>query len=204
MQPKFLRVLQEHEVTPVGSADSVPIDIRVIAATNKSLLDLVEKGAFRMDLYFRLNVIRIQAPALRTHKQDIPLLVENMIEKLNREMGTFVQGIEPEALNFLMKYDWPGNIRELQNYVEVAMNNATSPILTQADFVHSESFKTLVSRYSSAPKTTYNLRLLRMEFEKNIIQEVLQTTHGNKQQAAKMMGISRTVLYEKLKEHGLI
>lgn len=204
MQPKFLRVLQEHEVTPVGSADSVPIDIRVIAATNKSLLDLVEKGAFRMDLYFRLNVIRIQAPALRKHKQDIPLLVENMIEKLNREMGTFVQGIEPEALNFLMKYDWPGNIRELQNYVEVAMNNATSPILTQADFIHSESFKTLVSRYSSAPKTTYNLRLLRMEFEKNIIQEVLQTTHGNKQQAAKMMGISRTVLYEKLKEHGLI
>lgn len=84
------------------------------------------------------------------------------------------------------------------------MNNATSQILTQADFVHSESFKTLVSRYSSAPKTTYNLRLLRMEFEKNIIQEVLQTTHGNKQRAAKMMGISRTVLYEKLKEHGLI
>ena len=204
MQPKFLRVLQEHEVTPVGSADSVPIDIRVIAATNKSLLDLVEKGAFRMDLYFRLNVIRIQAPALRTHKQDIPLLVEKKKKKLNREMGTFVQGIEPEALNFLMKYDWPGNIRELQNYVEVAMNNATSPILTQADFIHSESFKTLVSRYSSAPKTTYNLRLLRMEFEKNIIQEVLQTTHGNKQQAAKLMGISRTVLYEKLKEHGLI
>ena len=203
MQPKFLRVLQEHEVTPVGSADSVPIDIRVIAATNKSLLDLVEKGEFRMDLYFRLNVIRIQAPALRTHKQDIPLLVENMINKLNLEMGTFVQGIEPAALEYLMRYDWPGNIRELQNYVEVAMNNATSPILTQKDFIHSDSIKNMVNRYASAPKNTYDLRLLRAEFEKNVIQEVLEKTHGNKQQAAKLLGISRTVLYEKLKEQGL-
>ena len=203
MQPKFLRVLQEHEVTPVGSADSVPIDIRVIAATNKSLLDLVEKGEFRMDLYFRLNVIRIQAPALRTHKQDIPLLVENMINKLNLEMGTFVQGIEPAALEYLMRYDWPGNIRELQNYVEVAMNNATSPILTQKDFIHSDSIKNMVNRYASAPKYTYDLRLLRAEFEKNVIQEVLEKTHGNKQQAAKLLGISRTVLYEKLKEQGL-
>ena len=129
----------------------MPIDIRVIAATNKSLLDLVEKGEFRMDLYFRLNVIRIQAPALRTHKQDIPLLVENMINKLNLEMGTFVQGIEPAALEYLMRYDWPGNIRELQNYVEVAMNNATSPILTQKDFIHSDSIKNMVNRYASAP-----------------------------------------------------
>lgn len=203
MQPKFLRVLQEHEVTPVGSADSVPIDIRVIAATNKSLLDLVEKGEFRMDLYFRLNVIRIHAPALRTHKQDIPLLVANMIEKLNREMGTFIRGIEPAALEYLMRYDWPGNIRELQNYVEVAMNNATSPILTQKDFIHSESIKNMVNRYAAAPKNTYDLRLLRTEFEKNVIQEVLEKTHGNKQQAAKLLGISRTVLYEKLKEQGL-
>lgn len=203
MQPKFLRVLQEHEVTPVGSADSVPVDIRVIAATNKSLLALVEKGEFRMDLYFRLNVIRIQAPPLRTHKQDIPLLVENMINKLNLEMGTFIQGIEPTALEYLMRYDWPGNIRELQNYVEVAMNNAASPILTQKDFIHSESIRNIANRYASAPKNTYDLRLLRTEFEKNVIGEVLEKTHGNKQQAAKLLGISRTVLYEKLKEQGM-
>lgn len=203
MQPKFLRVLQEHEITPVGSSESVPVDIRVIAATNVPLIKLVERNSFRMDLYFRLNVIRIEAPPLRYHKEDIPLLVENMIEKLNLEMGTFIRGIDKAALDFLMEYNWPGNIRELQNYVEVAMNNANSLILTKKDFVQTGTVREIARQYTTRTRNTYDLRVLRNEFEKNVICDVLKMTHGNKQRAAKMLGISRTVLYEKLRIYAI-
>lgn len=129
MQPKFLRVLQEMEIDPVGGEKSIPIDVRVIAASNIPLETLVEAGQFRSDLYYRLNVIRIQAPTLRERKEDLPLLVDNFIHRLNYQLGMVIEGVAPGAMDLLMDYDWPGNVRELQNAVESAMNAADSPIL---------------------------------------------------------------------------
>ena len=127
MQPKFLRVLQEMEIDPVGGEKSIPIDVRVIAASNIPLETLVEAGQFRSDLYYRLNVIRIQAPTLRERKEDLPLLVDNFIHRLNYQLGMVIEGVAPGAMDLLMDYDWPGNVRELQNAVESAMNAADSP-----------------------------------------------------------------------------
>lgn len=134
MQPKFLRVLQEMEIDPVGGEKSIPIDVRVIAASNIPLETLVEAGQFRSDLYYRLNVIRIQAPTLRERKEDLPLLVDNFIHRLNYQLGMVIEGVAPGAMDLLMDYDWPGNVRELQNAVESAMNAADSPILRRRDF----------------------------------------------------------------------
>ena len=122
------------EIDPVGGEKSIPIDVRVIAASNIPLETLVEAGQFRSDLYYRLNVIRIQAPTLRERKEDLPLLVDNFIHRLNYQLGMVIEGVAPGAMDLLMDYDWPGNVRELQNAVESAMNAADSPILRRRDF----------------------------------------------------------------------
>ncbi|BAK47024.1 transcriptional regulator containing PAS [Clostridium sp. SY8519] len=202
MQPKFLRALQEHEVTPVGSSESLPFDVRIISATNTPLESLVQNGKFRMDLYFRLNVIKITAPPLRAHKEDIPLLINNLIDQLNLELGTFIRGIEPDALDLLSSYNWPGNIRELRNSVEVAINRADGLLLSRKDFSHVGKLKNLTLP-SKTFEGSYNLRDLRNDFERNLIQEVLKITGGNKKRAAQLLGISRTVLYDKLNLLGI-
>ena len=127
MQPKFLRVLQEREIDPVGGLKSIPIDVRVIAASNIPLETLVESGQFRQDLYYRLNVISICAPPLRERMEDIPMLADHFIQRFNRELGMMVQGIGADALKLLQEYHWPGNIREMQNAIERAMNLTIIP-----------------------------------------------------------------------------
>lgn len=205
MQPKFLRTLQEQEITPVGSTESIPIDVRIIAASNIPLSTLVPASKFRMDLYYRLNVIRIQAPPLRSHKEDIPQLTEHMMEELNLKLGTFIHGIEDDGMDYLMSRDWPGNIRELQNCIEAAMNNCTSEVLTQEDLMSSSGVNPLLNRYGKVTyDTPWTLKDLRSKFEKNVITDILKQCSGNKKRTAQMLGISRTVLYDKLNEYGIV
>lgn len=203
MQPKFLRVLQEREVDPVGGNRSVPIDVRVIAASGIPLETLVEKGEFRSDLYYRLNVIRIQAPPLRDRKEDIPLLVENFLARLNHQLGMMIEDISPGAMELLMEYDWPGNVRELQNAVEQAMNLADSPILRVQDFCQLQARLRGRKHHALAQSMDYKLRPARQAFERDLIRDALRAAGGNRVKAAKLLGISRTVLYNKIEEYKL-
>lgn len=203
MQPKFLRVLQEREIDPVGGDKSIPIDVRVIAASNIPLEALVETGQFRSDLYYRLNVIRIQAPTLRERKEDIPLLVENFIRQLNRQLGMVIEGVGPGSMELLMDYDWPGNVRELQNAVESAMNAAASPILRRKDFFQLEQRLQARKRRQVTSSGDFRLRPARQAFEREFIRDALAAANGNRAKAAGLLGISRTVLYEKLEQYQL-
>ena len=201
MQPKFLRVLQEREVEPVGSERAYPIDIRVIAAANTSLSNDVEEGKFRQDLYYRLNVIRISVPPLRERKEDIPLLVNGMIRSFNKSLGTYIQGISTPALHMLEKYDWPGNVRELQNAVESAVNLAESSILQKEDFYELSSRIHAREKRRRVLGGTLNIQKARVEFETELILEALRMSGNNHSKAAEILGISRTMLYRKITQY---
>lgn len=203
MQPKFLRVLQEMEIDPVGGDKSIPIDVRVIAASNIPLEALVEAGQFRSDLYYRLNVIRIQAPTLRERKEDLPLLVNNFIHRLNYQLGMVIEGVAPGAMELLMEYDWPGNVRELQNAVESAMNAADSHVLRRKDFRQMEQRMQARKRRQVAGPGDFRLRPARRAFERELIRDALAAAGGNRVKAAELLDISRTVLYEKMEQYGL-
>ena len=202
MQPKFLRALQEREIDPVGGDRSIPIDVRVIAASNISLEKLVGEGKFRNDLYYRLNVVNIHAPALRERMEDLPLLTDYFIKRLNDQLGMVLQGISSDALNLLMSYDWPGNIRELQNAVESAMNVTDGTILHKKDFFQLE-YRMRRRGKHGVPPQGFLLKPAKQAFEKNLIKDALDTAGGNRAKAAQLLGISRTVLYDKMKAYGL-
>lgn len=196
MQPKFLRVLQEREIDPVGATKSKSIDIRVIAACNAELEQLVERGEFRRDLYYRLNVVRIIVPPLRERKDDIPLLVESAIERFNQQLGMLVEGVDKQAMQLLQDYDWPGNVRELHNAIESAMNQARGTVLKR------QHFSSLVQRQGRGsavqPRSSFNLAVEKAAFEKRLVKDALSATKGNRKAAAELLGISRTMLYQKL------
>lgn len=204
MQPKFLRVLQEREIDPVGGTKTIPVDVRLIAASNIPLERAVQAGQFRSDLYYRLNVIRIVAPPLRQRKEDIPLLVDNLIQRLNSQLGMVVQRVSPEVMDLFMDYDWPGNVRELQNALESAMNQTHSYQLEKADF---EQFlmRTRTRRHlDTASKNRERLlQSSKADLEQELLREALADANGNRSQAAKLLGISRTVLYKKMKQYGI-
>jgi len=202
MQPKFLRVLQEREVDPVGGTKSVPIDVRVIAACNVGLERLVDRGDFRKDLYYRLNVLRITVPPLRERREDIPLLVHDLIDRLNRQLGMMVASASDQALALLMSYDWPGNVRELQNAIESAMNQTKSSILQKEHFADiAARSRTLCATADAVSRSGYNLATEKRTFEKRLIEEALNTVGGNRTEAAKLLGISRVMLYNKLDQY---
>lgn len=201
MQPKFLRVLQEREVDPVGGDGAVPVDVRVIAASNIPLEELVRKGEFRSDLYYRLNVVRIVAPPLRNRMEDIPLLVEDIIQRLNRQLGMAIQGVTPGVLELLMNYDWPGNVRELQNAIESAMNITKTYVLQEGDFERLIFRIQARSRMALTGVSELDLRSGKEELERSYIRRALERTHGNHAKAARLLGISRTVLYKKLNRY---
>ncbi|MGF6905592.1 sigma-54 interaction domain-containing protein [Fusobacterium sp. PH5-44] len=200
LQPKILRTLQEREIEPIGSEKSIPIDVRIIAATNVSLEKLVKIGEFRSDLFYRLNVIKIVIPPLRDRKEDIPLLVEDIIKRLNFQLGKHIIKVSDEANEKLMEYDWPGNIRELQNVVERAMNMADSLILEWEDFYDYFENKQLKKRIKN---NNFSIKTIKKNLEKEIISDALEKTSNNKTKTAKMLGISRTILYKKLKEYDI-
>ncbi len=203
MQPKFLRVIQEMEVDPVGGNKSVPIDVRVIAASNVSLENLVEIGQFRSDLFFRLNVIRIQAEPLRSRKEDIPLLVTHLIQKLNLQLGMVIESVEPEVMNILLEHDWPGNVRELQNVIESAMNMADSPTLRKKDFDRLIKRMYVKNRTSSPETSVYHLKSAKRVFERELVKDALTAAEGNRVRTAELLGISRNVLYQKMNQYNL-
>ncbi|HLY17520.1 MAG TPA: sigma-54 dependent transcriptional regulator [Bryobacteraceae bacterium] len=210
MQVKLLRLLQEREFRPVGSVKQQKVNIRVIAATHHNLARDVERGAFRQDLYYRLNIVTLRLPALRDRKSDIPELVGHFL----RRFGA-THRLTPETMDAMMKYDWPGNVRELQNSVErmVALN--TGPWLHVADLPsslqnHREAQATLSSAAAAgseaaplpllhAPPRPNGLFLPAVE--KETILKALGATHGDRARAAQMLGIGRTTLYRKLKEY---
>lgn len=207
MQPKFLRALQEREVDPVGDEGSVPVDVRIITASNMPLSALVQEGKFREDLYFRLNVINIVAPPLRERKEDIPLLLESLIRRLNDQLGMMIQGVDPRVMQLFQGYDWPGNIRELQNALERAMSMASSTVLTLRDF-ESLSLRMQGHQVKAAPAPAEetppkDLRAGKDEVEREMLLAALAASDGNRTRAARALGVSRAVFYRKLQKHGI-
>ena len=207
-QSKLLRVLQERQFYPVGSEIPTEVDVRVIAATNKDLEELVKKGTFRDDLFYRIHVIPIYLPPLREHKEDIVPLVEHFLKKCRQQMKKDVKGLTPEALRKLMLHDWPGNVRELENTVEYSV------AMTQKEFVTEEyilqgkmSFSDGAQAVNDKPPVSDDalrpLKDARDAFERDYLVQVLSMTDGNVSQAAKLAGKYRADFYDLLKKHEL-
>jgi transcriptional regulator with PAS, ATPase and Fis domain len=194
LQAKLLRALQEKEVRPVGSTDRIPIDGRVIAATNRDLEAGVRAGTFRQDLYFRLNVVQIKLPTLREHKVDIPLLVAHFLEKYSDPLQP-VHAISDDALRRLMTYDWPGNVRELENTIECAVALSSGSVLTADDLV------SVPPRALAVSLPDGNELVPLEEIERRAILRALRESGGDKFAAARLLGIGKTTLYRKLKEY---
>jgi two-component system, NtrC family, response regulator HydG len=188
-QTDLLRVLQEREITRVGSSQPIKVDFRCIAATNRNLEALVQEGKFRPDLYYRLNVFQIEIPPLRERRSDIPLLVDHFVHKFSASMNKRITRVTPAAMDLLDRYDWPGNIRELENAVERAMVVAQEPELREQDF----------SLKLSAPE--HSARTLE-DMERAHILSVLEDCKGNQTQAAEILDIDRVTLHNKLKKYG--
>lgn len=209
VQAKLLRVLQERELVRVGGTKPVAIDVRVIAATNANLEQRIKDGTFREDLYYRLNVIPIFVPPLRARKDDISLLVDHLRRKFGQEYGRKVAEITPEVLKILMAYDWPGNIRELENVISRTIIN----MKYNEEFIHSRHVPPLLNQDPSEKNGTENdpvvirqgrtLEEVVSEIEKRVIMETLQETGGNKTEAARKLGIATRSLYYKLERYGL-
>jgi len=201
VQPKLLRFLQEREVDRIGGAESIPVDIRLITATNKNLKELIREGKFREDLYYRLNVVEIKVPPLREHKEDIPLLAMEAVKRINDFLGKSIVGIAPEVIAALRTYDWPGNIRELLNQIERAMNKCRGE---QLKLEHFQGFLlSTVSNHTDVAsfEEPNPLENARDAAEKNLIIQALKVTEWNMSSAAKILNISRPALYYKVEKH---
>jgi DNA-binding NtrC family response regulator len=198
-QTDLLRVLQEREITRVGGHQSIKVDFRCVAATNKDLETLIRDGQFRPDLYYRLNVFRIEIPPLRARRDDIPLLVDHFVRKYAAAMNKKINRVAPEAMALIQDYDWPGNIRELENAVERALVVAHEPELRQEDFAIKPS-QTGPSQQAGAGPSGSSLTL--EEVEKAHILRVLEQCNFNQSRAAEMLHIDRVTLHNKLKKYG--
>lgn len=205
LQPKLLRVLQERELERVGGRDMVPLNIRVIAATNIPLEALIQSGNFRKDLYYRLNVIKIRVPPLRERKEDIPLLTRNLVARLNHQLDLNISYVDDKALKRFQEYDWPGNVRELQNALESAMNHAQDETLMAEDFAafFERTNPALWDgrQESSQRGRTQRLMTLKNDLDYERLRAAMVEAGGNKTQAARLLGISRSALYKKLKKY---
>jgi len=188
MQTRLLRVIEEREVQRVGSMDKIPIDIRVIGATNRPLQQLVSEGKFREDLYYRLNVVSIPVPPLRERLADLPLLFDHFLKRHSRRMGKTVS-VQPEVLEMLSGYGWPGNVRELENVIERAITLNTAGMLTGGDFA--EQFRQNQKTTATFPRELVPLE----EIERQYILHVVQRCNGNMSRAAEVLQIDRRTLY---------
>lgn len=197
MQVKLLRVLQEGTFEPLGSTKTELVDVRVISATSQHLEQLIENGQFRQDLYYRINVVRILIPPLREHKEDIPLLVDHFLQRLNHTMHRNVRSVHTEAMKHLIAYDYPGNIRELQNILEHAL------ILCKEEELLPEFLPAFLNTTPAAPKPVASSSRLH-DMEMQTIVKALEQSQWNKTQAARVLGIDRTTLWRKLKRYKLI
>lgn len=202
LQPKLLRVLETYALRRVGGNKSIKVDVRIIASTNKDLGLLVEKGEFRKDLYYRIKVMVIELPPLRERKDDIPILIDYFIKKLGQEMGKEIQGVTSQTLNLLCAYAWPGNVRELKNVLERATILAKGNLITPKD-LPLELRRNKMEKHVFPEETwldrdgLYSLA----DVERTYILKVLQQKGGNKSKAARILGISRSTLREKLNRY---
>jgi len=199
LQVKLLRVLQEKEFEPLGATSPRKTDVRVIAATNQDLSKLISEGKFRDDLFYRLNVVKIDLPPLSQRREDIPLLIDAFIQKFNAKMGKQITGMSDEALRLLLKYDYPGNVRELENIIEHAF------VLCRGERI---DFDCLPKEITEGQKGDYPSMPLQEEtpFEKaetEVIEKILKKYDGNRIKTAQELGIDRTTLWRKIKKYGL-
>ncbi len=194
-QAKLLRVLEEREFQPLGGVQKQHVNVRILAATNRDLESLIEKGGFRQDLFYRINIVRLQLPALRERKEDIPLLIERFTEKMNRIQGKAVSGIDPEALNWLMSYDYPGNIRQLENIIEHAFI-----LCSQGDIGTQHLPGYLAASASPIGTTPSSIHAIRRSTEEEAILKALERNGYNRLAAARELGMHKTTLFRKLKK----
>jgi DNA-binding NtrC family response regulator len=194
LQLDLLRVLEERRFHRVGGNEQIEVDVRIVAATNRDLRKAVQDGKFRDDLFYRLNVIPILVPPLRQRREDVPLLVENFVERLSVEMKKRLDGVSAEAMGALLAHDWPGNVRELRNVLERGAVVAAGPVIQLADLG-------LPSRAEAPPKPGALASL--EEVEKLHVAAVLSHTGGNVSQAARILGIDRVTLYNKMRKYGI-
>jgi two-component system response regulator AtoC len=202
VQPKLLRVVEEKQVERLGGGRSVDVDVRIISATHQDLPGLISDKKFREDLYYRLNIATIHMPPLRERKEDIPLLAEHFLEKIREGMNMSELGLTPEALQLLMQFDWPGNVRHLANALERAAINAVGSTITAGD----------VERTFSKPKAealepemirNASLRDTLIQVERNLIESALRRAGGRQTIAADFLGISPKNLWNKIQKHGI-
>lgn len=202
MQVKLLRVLQEREITRVGGEQVVPIDVRLVVATNKDLMAMISAGQFREDLYYRLNVVNLNLPPLRERREDIPLLAQHFLEKFSELNRKSIKGFTPQTMDHLIRYDWPGNVRELMNTVERGV------VLCRGDYLDDQVLPMLppVNGRAALPETAEIVSgdISLDAVEKAAILKALEAAGGNKSQTARQLGITRKTLHKKLKEYGVM
>jgi two-component system response regulator HydG len=197
LQVKLLRVLQEREAIPVGATEAIPVDVRIIAATNRDLEEEIRRGNFRSDLFYRLNVININLPPLRERRDDLLLLIEALLQNLAQENGSDMKALASEALDAVMVYEWPGNVRELENALEHAV------VLTRGPLIEGTSLPERITRRRKEPlvaERSYRNPTLEV-IERSYIMYVLQSEGGNKTRAAEVLGIDPSTLYRKLSRY---
>jgi len=199
IQVKLLRFLQEREIYRLGSNASISVDVRIISATNRELETQVKIGAFREDLFYRLKVVTMSLPPLRERKEDLPALIDHFLEKFTRENGKNIRGMTAEARDLLLKYDYPGNVRELVNIMERAVVIAREDYITVDDL----PFKKDSQADHSIKKSSGSLRESLEELEKNLISEAMDKAADNQTRAADILGMSERMLRYKLKKYGL-
>ncbi|MCF6463523.1 sigma-54 interaction domain-containing protein [Clostridium sp. Cult1] len=199
MQVKLLRVLQEKEVLRIGGKSPIRLDVRVICATNKDLVKMVEEGTFREDLYYRLNVLTLEVPPLRKRREDMAILIEKFLGEFYKETGLY-RKVPKNVIDKLSKYDWPGNIRELRNVVERMAVSSEGVNITTGDIPRYILEKSLVSNYKT---NQVGLKNIVESVEKDVIIQMLKEAEGNKSRAAKKLNIPRATLYRKMEEYGI-
>jgi len=200
MQVKLLRVLQEREITRVGGEEVIPIDVRVITATNRDLVRDIAAGRFREDLYYRLNVVTLQVPPLRERREDIPLLAVHFLKEFAEKNHKEIKGFSPKALDRMLRYSWPGNVRELMNTVERGV------VLSRSDYLEESDLSPVLLEKSFQEEnegTTADGSSLE-GVEKTTILKTLKEASGNKSEAARRLGITRRTLHQKLRKYGLM
>lgn len=202
-QVKLLRVLEERRITRIGGKKAIPVDVRIVAATNRNLDDEVKNGHFRLDLLYRLNVFTLILPPLRERKEDIPLLTNFFIRKYNRTLSLDVQSVSPEAISLLTSYDWPGNVRDLENAIQSSM------ILCTGGVIRPEHLPDRIKGYELAEAQTVSgssgnsIREINAQMEKELIIEALKKHNFNRTLTAEALNISRKTLFNKMKRYGL-
>ncbi len=200
MQAKLLRVLQEHEVQRVGGRETIAVDVRLVAATNRILEDEVREGRFREDLYYRLNVVTLVAPPLRARREDIPALVEFFVERFAAKNHRKVAGVTPRCMDLMLHYPWPGNVRELENAVERGV------ILMRGDYLDENGLPLAVRRWAESGAAvaveTSQVPATLEEAERQVILKTLEEAGGNKSEAARRLNITRKTLLSKLQRYG--